>query len=66
MLSTQRQEEVRVTVSSMAEVYGPSMKDLQKVLRCNDKEMKKLAKKMSDTVILGSMEIWPNSAKRIE
>jgi hypothetical protein len=42
------------------------MKDLQKVLRCNNKEMKKLARQMSDTVILGSMEIWRNNAKRIE
>jgi hypothetical protein len=69
MLSTQRQEEVKVTVvivSSMEAVHGPSMKDRQKVLRCNDKEMKKLARQMSDTVILGSMEIWRNNAKRIE
>jgi hypothetical protein len=60
MLSTQRQEEVMVTVvivSSMEAVCRPSMKDLQKVLRCNDKEMKKLAEQMSDTVILGLMEI---------
>jgi hypothetical protein len=58
--STQRQEEVRVTamiVSSMGAVYGLSMKDLQKVLRCNGEEMKKLARQMSDTVILGSVEI---------
>jgi hypothetical protein len=50
----------------MAAVYGPSIEDLQKVLRCNDKEMKKLAREMSDTVILGSMEIWRNNVKRIE
>jgi transcriptional regulator with XRE-family HTH domain len=42
------------------------MKDLQKVLRCNDQEMKKLARKMSETVILGSMEIWRNNVKQIE
>jgi hypothetical protein len=62
-------EKVRVTaviVSSMGAVYGPSMKDLQKVLRCNDQEMKKLARKMSETVILGSMEIWRNNVKQIE
>jgi hypothetical protein len=39
------------------------MKDLQKVLRCNDKEMKELARQTSETVILGSMEIWRNNAK---
>jgi hypothetical protein len=50
----------------MAAVYGPSMNDLQKVLRCNDQEMKKLARQMSETIILGSMEIWRNNVKRIE
>jgi hypothetical protein len=43
-LRTRRQEEVKVTavtVSSIGAVYGPSMKDLQKVLRCNDKELRR-------------------------
>jgi hypothetical protein len=69
MLILQRQEKVRVMVvivSSMGAVYGPLMKDLKKVLGCNHKEMKKLARQMPDTVILGSMEIWRNNAKRIE
>jgi hypothetical protein len=41
-LRTRRQEEVIVTamiVFSMEAVYEPSMKDLQKVLRCNGKEL---------------------------
>jgi hypothetical protein len=53
MLSTQRHEKARVTVvivSSMRAIYGPSMKNLQNVLRCNDKEIKK---QMSETAILG-------------
>jgi hypothetical protein len=41
----------------MGAIYGPSMKDLREVLRCNDKEMKKHARQMSETVILGSLEI---------
>jgi hypothetical protein len=60
-LRTEQQEKMRATaviVSSMEAVYGPSMKDLQKVLRYNDQEMKKLARQMSETLILGSMEIW--------
>jgi hypothetical protein len=68
-LRTQQHKEVRVTaviVSSMGAVYGPSIKDLQKVLRCNDKEMKKLARKMSETVILGSMEIWRDNVRHVE
>jgi hypothetical protein len=68
-LRTQQHKEVRVTaviVSSMGAVYGPSIKDLQKVLRCNDQEMKKLARKMSETVILGSMEIWRDNVRQVE
>jgi hypothetical protein len=42
------------------------MKDLQKILRCNDKEMKNLERKMSETTILGSLEIWRNNAVQIE
>jgi hypothetical protein len=41
-LKNLRREQVRVTaviVSSMGARYGPSLTDLQKVLRCNDKEM---------------------------
>jgi hypothetical protein len=60
-LKTRRQEEVSVTaviVSSMGTLYEPSMKDLQKVLRCNDKELRRLRGQMSETVIVGSMEIW--------
>jgi hypothetical protein len=64
-----RNEEIRVTaviVSSMKAVYGPSLKDLQKVLGCSDREMRKLGRKMSETVILGSMEIWRQNAREIE
>jgi Txe/YoeB family toxin of Txe-Axe toxin-antitoxin module len=68
-LSAQRHEKVRVTVvivSSMGAIYGPSMKDLQKVLRSNNKSMKKFAKQMSERVILGLLKIGRNYAKRIE
>jgi hypothetical protein len=68
-LQRERQEEVRITaviVSSMGAVYGPSLKDLQKVLRCSDREIKEIGKKMSDTVIIGSMEIWRQNAREIE
>jgi hypothetical protein len=64
-----RREEVRVTaviVSSMGAVYGPSLKDLQKVLRCSDREIKQLGRVMSETVIVGSMEIWMRNAREIE
>jgi hypothetical protein len=62
-------KQVRVTaviVSSMGAVYNESLKELQKVLKCNTKEMRKLGKKMSETVIVGSMEIWRQNAHEIE
>jgi hypothetical protein len=61
-------KQVRVTaviVSSMGAVYMPSMKDLQKVLKCSDRELKKLGRRMSETVIVGSMEIWRQAAQNI-
>jgi hypothetical protein len=61
-----RKGQVRVTaviVSSMGAVYDKSLKDLQKVLGCTDREMKKLGRKMSEAVISGSMEIWRRNAK---
>jgi hypothetical protein len=68
-LSAHRHKKVRVTVvivSSMGAIYRPSMKDLQKVLRCNDKEIKKVARQMSETLILGSLKIWRSYTKQIE
>jgi hypothetical protein len=59
-LKRQRGEDVRVTaviVSLMDAVYLPSLKDLQKVLKCSDEELRQLGRKMSETVIAGSMEI---------
>jgi hypothetical protein len=60
-LSRVRHEPVRVTaivVSSMGAVYDPSLKALQKVLRCSDRALQKLGHQMSETVILGSLRIW--------
>jgi hypothetical protein len=68
-LSTLRHEKVRVAAviaSSMGAAYGPSMKGLQKILRCNNKEMKKLERNRSETAILGSLEIWRNNAMQME
>jgi hypothetical protein len=42
----------------MAAVYLPSLKDLQKVLKCTDQEMMRLGRRMSEAVIAGSMTIW--------
>jgi hypothetical protein len=67
-LKRHRRGEVRVTaviVSSMGAIYDKSLKCLQKVLGCTDREMRKLGRKMSEAVIRGSMEIWRQSAKKI-
>jgi hypothetical protein len=55
-----------VIVSSIGAVYLPSLKDLQKVLRCSDEELRQLGRKMSETVIAGSMEIWRQNAHKTE
>jgi hypothetical protein len=55
-----------VIVSSMGAVYDQSLKDLQKVLGCTDQEMRKLGRKMSETVIMSSVEVWQQDAHEIE
>jgi hypothetical protein len=50
----------------MGAVYLPSLKDLQKVLRCSDEELRQFGRKMSETVIAGSIEIWRQNAHRTE
>jgi hypothetical protein len=47
-----------IIVSSMGAIYAPSLKALKKILQCNDRELRKVGRQMSDTVIKGSMEIW--------
>jgi hypothetical protein len=63
-----RREEVRITVvivSSMGAVYDRSLKDLQKMPKFTNREIRKLGKKMSETVLMGSMEIWRQNAHEI-
>jgi hypothetical protein len=65
-ISEIEQKEVRVTaviISSMGEVYEPSLKDLQKVLKWSDQEIRKIGKHVSETVIKGSLEIWRQDMK---
>jgi hypothetical protein len=61
--------EVRVTVivvSSLGAVYRESLKELGKMLRCSKTTLRKLAKRMSETVITGSMKLWREYAKTME
>jgi hypothetical protein len=50
----------------MGAVYEKSLKDLEQVLRCRDQEIRKLGYRMSETVILGSLEIWRQNAREIQ
>jgi hypothetical protein len=55
-LSRVRHESVQdtaVIVSSIGTVYGPSLKNLQKFLMCNDRELRKIGQQMSEAVIVG-------------
>jgi hypothetical protein len=66
-LKRQRGENVQVTaviVSLIGAMYLPSLKDLQKVLRCSDEELRQLGRKIPETVIAGSMEIWRENVHR--
>jgi hypothetical protein len=64
-----RNEQVHVTaviVSSMGAVYLPSLRGLQIILKCNDRELRKLGRRMSEAAIMGSMEIWRQYVRRVE
>jgi hypothetical protein len=68
-LKQHRRSEVRITaviVSSMGAVYNQSLKNLRKVMGCTDQKIRKLGRKMSEVVIIGSMEIWRQNAPEIE
>jgi hypothetical protein len=65
-LSNLRHELVRVTaviVSSLGAVYMQSSKNLHTMLRCGDRQLRKLGLRMSEAVIRGSMEIWRQFAQ---
>jgi hypothetical protein len=67
-LSNLRHERVRVTaviVSSLGAVYMRSLKDLHTVLRCDDRQLKKLGRRMSEAMIRGWIEIWRQYAQRM-
>jgi hypothetical protein len=49
---------IPIVVSSFGAVYTESMKLLKKLLKCEDKKLKKIGRRMSDAVIIGSFEIW--------
>jgi hypothetical protein len=54
-----------IIVSSLGAIYMQSLIDLHTVLRCDDRQLKKLGRRMSEAVIRGSMEIWRQFAQRM-
>jgi hypothetical protein len=59
---------VRVTVvivSSLGAVFIPSLKELHKLLKCNDRQLRKLGRRMSEAAIEGSMDIWREYARNM-
>jgi hypothetical protein len=56
-----RRQKVRVTatiVSSMGAINTPSLKHLQKGLKCRDRQIKKRDKQLTEAGIRGSLKIW--------
>jgi hypothetical protein len=68
ILSRVTHQKVRLTsviVSSMGAVFGEPLRRLKTVLRCEDRQMNRVGRKMSDAALIGSMQIWQLSAKEI-
>jgi hypothetical protein len=62
-LSSRRVRVSPIIVSSMGAIYGPSLKALKKIFECSDRELRTVGRQMSDTVVMGSMEIWREFVK---
>jgi hypothetical protein len=54
-----------VIVSSLGAVFIPSLKELHKLLKCNDRQLRKLGWRMSEAAIEGSMDIWREYARNM-
>jgi hypothetical protein len=55
-----------IIISSLGAVYLPSLMEIQKLTRCDKKALRKLGRKMSETVIMGSMKLWREYTKTME
>jgi hypothetical protein len=49
-----------VIVSSLGAVYSKTMMALKKLLKCDDHQVKRIGRKMSEAVIYGSFKVWRN------
>jgi uncharacterized C2H2 Zn-finger protein len=55
-----------IIVSSLGAVHLPSLKQLHGILKCDDGKLRKLGRRMSETVISGSIEIWRQFTREME
>jgi hypothetical protein len=53
-------------VSSLGAVHLPSLRQLHGILKCDDRQLRKLGRRMSETVISGSIEIWRQFAREMD
>jgi hypothetical protein len=53
-------------VSSLGAVYRETLKEMRKLIGCSKPTLRKLANKMAETVIRGSMKIWREYAKKMQ
>jgi hypothetical protein len=58
-------EIIPIIVSSLGAVHARSIEARRNLLLCNDKEMKRIGRQLSETVIIRSMEIWRRYARDI-
>jgi hypothetical protein len=49
----------------MGAVFGESLRRLRAVLRCEDRQLNKVGRKMSDAALTGSMKIWQMYTKQV-
>jgi hypothetical protein len=58
-------EIIPIIVSSLGAVHKRSIEALESLLRCDDKKLKKIARRLSEAALAGSLEIWRKYAKEM-
>jgi N-glycosylase/DNA lyase len=58
-------EIIPIIVSSLGAVHAKSLETLRNLLSCDDKEMKRIGRQLSEAAIMESMETWRRYAREM-
>jgi hypothetical protein len=56
---------IPIIVSSLGAVYPDTLTELGEILKCNEKEKKKLGRRISEAALMGSFRMWRGHMKEL-